>query len=107
MTSPTDWVDRNTKEKTYSEMTMDINEPFDFAQGKFMARMLFYSPDKHRKAIRYYGIYAHAIKNKLDRIIRKTWAKTIQSSFDTDPENCPDCGASFHVAGDQTVTFKG
>ncbi|TFH38590.1 MAG: IS91 family transposase [Chrysiogenales bacterium] len=79
------WVDRNTKEKTYSEMTMDIYE--------FMARMLFYLPDKHRKAIRYYGIYAHGIKYKLDRITRNTWAKAIQSSFDTNPKLCPDCGA--------------
>ncbi|TFH39635.1 MAG: transposase [Chrysiogenales bacterium] len=79
------WVDRNTKEKTYSVMTMDIYE--------FMARMLFYLPDKHRKAIRYYGIYAHGINRKLELIKRKTWAKAIQSSFDTDPETCPECGA--------------
>jgi hypothetical protein len=32
------WVDRNTKEKTYSEMTLDIYD--------FMARMLFYHPEK-------------------------------------------------------------
>ena len=44
-------------------MTMDIYE--------FMARMLFYLPDKHRKAIRYYGIYAHGIKHKLDQINAK------------------------------------
>ncbi len=79
------WVDRNTKQKTYSEMTLDIYD--------FMARMLFYLPDKHRKTIRYYGIYAHGIKNKLDQITRKTWAKAIESSFDTNPEICPDCGA--------------
>jgi hypothetical protein len=47
------WIDRNTKEKAYSEMTMDIYD--------FMARMLFYLLDKHRKAILYYGIYAHGI----------------------------------------------
>ncbi len=32
------WVDRNMKEKSYSEMTLDIYE--------FMARMLFYHPEK-------------------------------------------------------------
>ena len=79
------WVDRNTKEKFYSEMTLDIHE--------FMARMLFYLPYKHRKSIRYYGIYAHGIKNKLEQITRKTWAAAIQSSFDKNPEICPDCGA--------------
>ena len=78
------WVDRYTKEKTYSEMTLDIYE--------FMARMLFFLPDKHRKAIRYYGIYAHRISKKLYDIKRKTWAKAIHSSFDKNPELCPDCG---------------
>ncbi len=84
------WVDRNTKEKTFSEMTIDI---FDF-----MARMLFFLPDKHRKAIRYYGIYAHGISKKLERLQRKTWAKAIQSSFDKNPELCPDCGAPLRQA---------
>ncbi|OHD64914.1 MAG: hypothetical protein A2176_04750 [Spirochaetes bacterium RBG_13_51_14] len=78
------WVDRNTKEKFYSEMTLDIYE--------FMARMLFYFPDKHRKAIRYYGIYSHGIGKKLDQITRRTWAKAIESSFDANSEICPDCG---------------
>jgi len=26
-------------------------------------------------------------------ITRKTWAKAIESSFDENPEICPDCGA--------------
>jgi hypothetical protein len=79
------WVDRKTKEKTFSEMTIGIYD--------FMARMLFFLPDKHRKAIRYYGIYAHGVGNKLNRIQKKTWAKAIQSSFDKNPELCPDCGS--------------
>jgi len=66
-------------------MTIDIYD--------FMARMLFYLPDKHCKAIRYYGIYTHGIKHKLDQITRKTWAHAIEHSFDTNPEICPDCGA--------------
>ncbi|MBN2078917.1 MAG: hypothetical protein JW838_08120 [Spirochaetes bacterium] len=74
-------------------MTLDIYEPFEFAQGKFMARILFYLPDKHSKAMRYYRIYTHGIKNELDWITRKTWTKAIQGSFDTDPENWPECGA--------------
>ena len=73
------------KAKCYSEMTLGIYE--------FMAGMLFYLPDKHRKAIRYYRIYAHGIKNKLKQITRKTWAKAIESFFGTNPEICTDCGA--------------
>jgi hypothetical protein len=78
------WVDRDTQEKFFSEMTLDIYE--------FMARMLFFLPDKHRKAIRYYGIYAHGIGKKLDQMTRRTWARAIESSFDKNPEKCPDCG---------------
>jgi hypothetical protein len=78
------WVDRKTKEKTYSEMTLDIYD--------FMARMLFYLPDKHRKEIRYYGIYSHGLGRKLEEISRKTWAHAIENSFDTNPEICPVCG---------------
>jgi hypothetical protein len=37
---------------------------------------------------------AHGIGEQLDQITRKTWAKAIQSSFDTNPETCPDCGAT-------------
>lgn len=78
------WVDRKTKEKTYSEMTLDVYD--------FMARMLFYLPDKHRKEIRYYGIYAHGIGRKLEEISRKTRARAIENSFDTNLEICPVCG---------------
>ena len=34
------------------------------------------------------------VKHKLDQIHRKTWAKAIESSFDKNPELCPDCGAT-------------
>ncbi|HPF07841.1 MAG TPA: hypothetical protein PK293_17490, partial [Spirochaetota bacterium] len=33
----------------------------------FMGRMLFFLPEKNRKMIRYYGIYAH----KLDEKVKK------------------------------------
>jgi hypothetical protein len=39
---------RKTKEKIFAAKTMDV--------FSFMARMLFYLPDKNRKLIRYYGI---------------------------------------------------
>jgi hypothetical protein len=79
------WVDRNTREKQYAIKTMDIYT--------FMAKMLFFLPDKHRKMIRYYGIYTHGLKNKLTEIDRKTWNKAIEKSFNTNPEICPDCMA--------------
>ena len=77
------WVDRSTREKIFKTRTMDIYS--------FMARMLYFLPDKHRKMIRYYGIYAHGIEEKLRLIDKKTWAKGIEHSFQKNPEVCPDC----------------
>ena len=77
------WFDRNTREKQYATKKMDIYE--------FMAKMLYFLPEKHRKMIRYYGIYTNGIKDKLAEIDRKTWAKAIEHSFQKNPEICPDC----------------
>jgi hypothetical protein len=78
------WVDRKTKEKIFATKTMDV--------FSFMARMLFYLPEKNRKLIRYYGIYTHQIDQKLKDIEKSMWSKAIEISFNKKPENCPDCG---------------
>ena len=79
------WVDRVSHEKSFKTTTMDIYE--------FMARMLYFLPPKHKKMIRYYGLYAHGIKDKLAEIDRRTWAKAIEHSFLKNPEICPECSA--------------
>ena len=79
------WVDKNTSEKSFKTKTMDIYQ--------FMAKMLYFLPEKHRKMIRYYGLYTHGIKEKMTEIDKKTWAKAIEKSFNTNPEICPDCMA--------------
>ena len=56
-----------------------------------MARMLFFLPDPNRKMIRYYGIYANRIKEKLKFIEQRTWAHAIENSFNVKPQHCPDC----------------
>ena len=56
-----------------------------------MARMLFFLPEPNRKMIRYYGIYANRIKEKLEFIEQRTWAQAIENSFEAKPQNCPDC----------------
>jgi hypothetical protein len=58
---------------------------------KFMALMLFFLPEKHSKMIRYYGIYANDIEDRLRIIQQRTWAMAIEHSFNKDPEICPDC----------------
>ena len=77
-------VDRKTGAKTYGEMTMDVFE--------FMARMLHFLPEKHSKQIRWYGIYANGVREKLARIRKNTWAMAVKHCFDRAPERCPRCG---------------
>jgi hypothetical protein len=76
-------IDPHTKEKLYAVQTLPVYE--------FMARILFYLPEKHRKSVRYYGIYARGIEEKLDAIRKKTWAYAIEHCFHTDPKRCPRC----------------
>lgn len=78
-------MERDTRIKHYAIITMDIYE--------FMARMLYFLPEKHRKMLRYYGIYAHNIEKKLNEIDRKTWVKAIEHSFEKNPEVCPECSS--------------
>ena len=81
-------MERGTRKKHYATKTMNIYS--------FMARMLFFLPDKHRKMLRYYGIYAHNIDKKLEEIDRSTWAKAIEHSFEKNPEICTHRHQSCH-----------
>jgi hypothetical protein len=58
---------------------------------EFMARMHYFLPEKHSKQIRWYGLYANGIREKIKRIEKKTWAIAIQHSFEKNPEICPKC----------------
>ncbi len=77
------FIERGTRKKYYATKTMDI--------FSFMARMLFFVPDKHRKMLRYYGIYTHNIDKRLEEIDRSTWVKAVEHSFEKNPEKCPEC----------------
>lgn len=79
-------VDSRTREKTFSALTMPIHE--------FMARMLFFLPERHEKSIRYYGLYVRPAKKAQMAETAKTslWAESIKSSFATqNPKACPLC----------------
>ena len=79
-------VESITKEKSYQSLTRPIDE--------FLARMLFFLPNKHEKSVRYYGIYVRPARRiKLESQVQKsTWAEAIKSSFDIkDPLACPIC----------------
>lgn len=76
-------IEKGTRKKQYAVITMNIYE--------FMAKMLYFLPDKHRKMLRYYGIYAHHIQKKLDEIEYAPWAKAVEYCFDRNPVQCPRC----------------
>ncbi len=59
--------------------------------------MLYYLPEKHRKMLRYYGIYAHNVHKKLDQIEKNSWAKAIEHSFNKQPEKCPECNGQMQL----------
>jgi hypothetical protein len=46
---------------------------------------------KHRKMIRYYGIYAHKFDEKIKKIETRTWAKAMENSFKKIRKSAPDC----------------
>ena len=71
--------------KSFATVTMDVFE--------FMARMLYYLPDRHEKTVRYYGVYAQSKRRGLRIAAGATWSLAIQTCFQKNPELCPDCGA--------------
>ena len=77
-------VDRRGK-KLFATVAMDVFE--------FMARMLYYLPDRHEKTVRYYGIYAQSKRRGMQISTGATWSTAIRTCFHKDPELCPDCGA--------------
>lgn len=61
---------------------------------EILASMLFFLPNKHEKAVRYYGIYIRQTKKiKIETEEEKfTWAEAIKFSFEVkDPIACPVC----------------
>lgn len=86
---------------TKQELTLSVDE--------FLKRLIRHIPDKNFKMIRYYGLSANAVKNKLIPILLpliaalytvakivyepkpKTWRERITESTGNDPLVCPYC----------------
>lgn len=87
--------------KTFKTETISVEE--------FMGRLIRHIPEKNFRMIRYYGIYANAVKNKLREVLEdqigylfgktkllfepKTWRKRILELLGKDPLICPNCKA--------------
>lgn len=76
-------MERGSRTKHFATQTISVFE--------FMAKMLYYLPEKHRKMLRYYGIYADKVHKKLDKIEKSSWEWAIEHCFDKKPERCPLC----------------
>jgi hypothetical protein len=78
-------VERRTGEKKFKTIKMSVFE--------FMAKMLYFLPDKNEKQVRYYGLYVRPSKN-LKEILKKnkaSWATAIEYCFNKNPKLCPRC----------------
>ncbi len=85
--------------KTFKIETIGVDE--------FMGRLIRHIPEKNFRMIRYYGVYANAVKGKLKEILEyqvgclfgetrlmfepKNWRKRIMELLGKDPLICPNC----------------
>ena len=78
-------VVRHTGEKRFKTVQMDIFE--------FMARMLYFLPEKHEKSVRYYGYYVRRSKELRAELKRSkaSWSYAIEYCFNKNPKKCPEC----------------
>ena len=71
---------------------------------EFMAKMLFFLPEPNTivrlrslTMIRYYGIYAQSLRQRLRIIEQVAWAQAIEHCFNTNPIFCPVCKKEFFL----------
>ncbi len=111
-------IDYYNKEKqivifTYKDKIAGVNEQITLSVEEFMGRMIRHIPEKNFRLIRYYGLYANAVKNKLLPILigqisilfgiaklkfsldqqPSNWRERIMQSTGEDPLVCPYCKA--------------
>lgn len=107
---------------TYRDKIEKIDKRLTLSVEGFIGRLIRHIPEKHFRLIRYYGIYANAVKNELRPLLLiqiaalytgtelafepkpfKTWRVLIAESTGTDPLVCPNC----HVLMDLiSITYK-
>lgn len=92
----------------YRDKIEKIDQAITLSAEEFIGRLIRHIPDKHFRVIRYYGLYANAVKNKLIPILipqiaalytmaeltyepRKTWRQLKIEHSGIDPLACPNC----------------
>lgn len=109
-------IDCYDKEKqivifTYKDKISNADEQITLSVEEFIGRLIRHIPEKNFRLIRYYGLYASAVKNKLLPILicqisilfgvanlkfspnqqPSNWRERIMRSTGNDPLICPDC----------------
>jgi len=109
-------IDKYDKEKqtvtfTYKDKITKTDKQITLSVEEFIARLVRHIPEKNFRMIRYYGLYANAVKNKLLPILLyqisvlfglanlkfspsrqpTNWRERIIQLSGNDPLLCPDC----------------
>jgi hypothetical protein len=60
---------------------------------EFMAKMLYFLPDKHEQSVRYYGYYVRRSKELSAELKRSraSWSDAIEYCYNKNPKKCPEC----------------
>lgn len=93
----------------YRDKIEKIDKQLVLSADEFIGRLVRHIPEKHFRLIRYYGIYANAVKNELMPLLlaqiaalytiaklmfapkRKTWRELKIEATGIDPLVCPNC----------------
>lgn len=106
---------------TYRDKIEKIDKQLTLPAEEFIGRLVRHIPDKHFRMIRYYGVYANAVKNKLLPLLllqiaalytaaklafepkQKTWRELKIEATGIDPLVCPNCKVQMDLI---SVTYK-
>lgn len=104
----------------YHDKITDTDKIETVSVEEFLIRLIRHIPEKNFRMIRYYGLYANAVRNKLLPILipqiaalyttaeltyepKKTWRELMVESTGVDPLVCPNCNVRMDLT---SVTYK-
>jgi hypothetical protein len=105
---------------SYHDKITNTEQLLTLSVEEFLGRLIRHIPEKNFRMIRYYGIYANAVRNKLIPILipqiaalytmaeltyepKKTWRELITASTGIDPLVCPNCNVQMDLV---SITYR-
>lgn len=109
--------ERQTVTFTYKDKIAKADKQITLPVEEFISRLIRHIPEKNFRLIRYYGLYANAVKNKLLPILfyqisilygiarlhfapseqPRNWRERIAKLTGNDPLICPDCNVQMKL----------